>query len=214
MADGNVTSKNQQTVTITAPNMRTAEFTIRGTSPLVINRFSKKAEEAMRAAQEAGGQSKSKKKRDPKDFDALFQAASYRSEEGWYGVNASAFRLAMIGACRLVNFKMTLAKLSIFVVADGRDKHDGTPLVRIIADEPTMDVRPARNDNGSFDLRARPMWKDWECKVRIQWDLDQFSLIDVSNLLARVGLQCGIGEGRASSKMSAGIGWGAFEVLS
>lgn len=201
-------------VMITAPNMRVAEFTIIGTAPLVINRFSHKASEAMRAAQEAGGQSKSKKNREAKDFKALFEAACYKSEEGWYGVNAAAFRLAMIGACRLVNFKMTIAKLSVFVLEDGRDAIDATPLVRIHGKEPEMDVRPARNDNGSFDLRPRPMWKDWTCKPRIQWDLDQFSLIDITNLMSRVGLQCGIGEGRASSKMSAGIGWGSFKVQS
>jgi len=201
-------------VVITAPNMQIAEFTIVGTSPLVINRFSAKDQEIMRAAQEAGSQNNSKKKRDPKDFKARFEAARYRSEEGWDGINAAAFRLALIGACRLVNYKMTLAKLSVFVVEDGRDKLDGTPLVRIHGDPPEMDVRPARNSNGSFDLRVRPLWKDWSCKIRVQWDLDQFSLVDITNLMARVGLQCGVGEGRASSKMSAGIGWGAFRVES
>jgi hypothetical protein len=203
----------EQRVVITPPNMRIAKFRIVGTSPLVINAFDKKAEEAMRAAQEAGGQRKGKKIRPAKDFDALFRAATYRSEEGWCGINAAAFRNAMIGACRLVEYKMTLGKLSLFVLADGRDER-GTDLVRIIGDEPTMDVRPARNANGSFDLRARPMWKDWQADVRVRWDLDQFSLADVTNLLSRVGMQCGIGEGRASSKMSAGIGWGMFEVQS
>lgn len=210
----NATLKNEQTVTISAPKMKTAEFTIVGTAPLVINRFSQKAAEAMRAAQAAGSQSKSKKKRDPKDFEALYEAAKYKSAEGWCGVNASAFRNALIGACRLVNYKMTHAKLSIFVVADGFDADDGTPLVRIHGGEPRMDVRPARNDNGSFDLRARPMWTKWSCKLRIQWDADQFSVEDVTNLLMRVGLQCGIGDGRPASKMSAGLGWGVFEVKS
>lgn len=204
-----------QIVTITAPNLRVAEFSCVGTSPLVINRFPAKAEAAMRAQQEAGGQAKSKKQRSPKDFEANFNDARYISEEGWDGINASAFRLAMIGACRLVNFKMTLAKLAVFIIEDGRDKlTSGTPLVRILGDEPVMDVRPARNANGGFDLRARPLWKDWGCKVRVQFDLDQFSLTDITNLMARVGIQCGIGEGRASSKMSAGLGWGHFRVES
>lgn len=201
-------------VVITAPNMRIAEFTIVGTAPLVINRFSMKDQEIMRAAQEAGSQSQSKKKRDPKNFQARFEAARYISEEGWDGINASSFRLALIGACRLVNYKMTLAKLSVFIVEDGRDKLDGTPLVRIHGDPPEMDVRPARNANKSVDLRVRPLWKDWSCKVKVRFDLDQFSLIDITNLMARVGLQCGIGEGRASSTMSAGIGWGSFRVES
>jgi hypothetical protein len=203
----------QQNVTISAPNMQVAQFDIVGTAPLVINRFSSKDINAMRATQEAGTQSNSKKKRDPKDFDARFQAARYISEEGWDGIHAAAFRLAMIGACRLVSFKMTLAKLSVFIVEDGRDTTDATPLVRIYSDAPPiMDVRPARNANGSFDLRVRPLWKDWSCKVKVRFDLDQFSLTDITNLLSRVGTQCGIGEGRPSSKMSAGIGWGVFDV--
>jgi hypothetical protein len=167
----------------------------------------------MRATQEAGQQAKSKKKRDAKNFEALYEGAKYKSAEGWCGFHAAALRLAMIGACRLVGYKMTLAKLAVSVIADGFDPEDGTPLVRIYG-EPKMDVRPARNDNGSVDLRARPMWMKWSAKVRLRFDEDQFSVEDVANLLTRVGLQCGIGEGRPNSKMSGGIGWGTFEVKS
>mgnify|MGYP001580518047 FL=1 len=57
------------------------------------------------------------------------------------------------------------------------------------------------------------MWREgWEARVRIRYDGDQFSLADVSNLLARAGLQVGVGEGRADSKNSAGIGWGFFAM--
>jgi len=35
---------------------------------------------------------------------------------------------------------------------------------------------------------------------------------DVSNLLARVGIQCGIGEGRHNSRDSTGIGFGTFKI--
>lgn len=209
-----VIKPGQQTVTISAPKIRTAMFEIVGTAPLMINKYSHKAQEAMRAQQEAGSQAKSKKKRDPKDFNKLFEAAQYRADDGWCGLAAASVRNALIGACRLVDYKMTLAKLSIFVVADGLDAEDGTPLVRIYGDKPQMDVRPARNANGSFDLRARPMWKKWSCKLKIQWDDEQFSLQDVTNLLTRVGIQCGLGEGRPSSKMSYGIGFGTFTVKS
>ena len=36
---------------------------------------------------------------------------------------------------------------------------------------------------------------------------------DVVNLIARVGIQVGIGEGRPDSKMSAGLGYGLFELV-
>jgi len=34
----------------------------------------------------------------------------------------------------------------------------------------------------------------------------------LTNLLARAGLQVGIGEGRPDSKNSAGMGWGLFQI--
>jgi hypothetical protein len=36
---------------------------------------------------------------------------------------------------------------------------------------------------------------------------------DIANLIARVGLQVGIGEGRPDSKQSAGLGFGLFEIV-
>jgi hypothetical protein len=56
------------------------------------------------------------------------------------------------------------------------------------------------------------MWREWSMALRVRFDADQFSAQDVGNLLARVGAQVGIGEGRADSKSSAGVGWGHFEL--
>ena len=63
-------------------------------------------------------------------------------------------------------------------------------------DEPEKNIMAVRNQTGVADLRCRPMWKQWSLKPRIQFDEDQFSLQDVSNLLMRVGMQVGLGEGR------------------
>jgi hypothetical protein len=57
------------------------------------------------------------------------------------------------------------------------------------------------------------MWREWSATLRIQFDADQFQTSDVANLLARAGLQVGIGEGRPDSKKSAGMGFGQFEVV-
>ena len=48
-------------VAITPPDFRFLSITLKGTSPLVINRFSAKAMEEMKATQEAGSTSRSKK---------------------------------------------------------------------------------------------------------------------------------------------------------
>lgn len=200
-------------VNLTAPNMKTAIFVIRGTAPYVHNAFSARAQQKMAATQKAGGQARSRKERAPKDFERDCKDATHFSLEGWEGIPATSFRNAMISACRLVSFKMTLAKMSVFVVADGYDRTDGTPLIKVTKGKPSMIVSPVRNSDGSTDLRARPQWKPgWEATVRVEYDNDQFSAEDVANLLMRVGRQVGIGSGRPDSRMSNGLGWGTFEI--
>jgi hypothetical protein len=200
-------------VAISAPNFSIAEFRIVGIAPYVQNKFSQKALNTMRGTQEAGSQGKKGRQREAKDFDACYEGALHTTKEGWHGIPAPAFRCALISACRIVGFKMTHAKLSVFIEADGYDAEDGTPLVKITKGTPIRHEAAAWNANGNPDVRIRPMWREgWEATVRVRYDGDQFSLTDVTNLLSRVGLQVGVGEGRPDSKQSAGLGWGLFNL--
>ena len=199
------------TVAIKAPNFREAQFRITGTAPFVQNKFSQKARDQIIGTQKAGSVASGKKVREPKDFDAVYEGAMHRSREGWCGIPAGAFRNAMISACRTVGYKMTHAKLAAFVLADGFDVDDGTPLIKIDG-TPKRHTTYARNDNGSVDIRVRPMWEEWAAIVRIRFDADMFSHTDLANLMMRVGMQVGIGEGRPDSKNSAGMGWGTFSI--
>ena len=198
-------------VRITRPKLRTASIEIVGVSPYVQHAFSEKQRKQMEDTQRAGQQARGKKNRVPKDFDAVYEAAKHISKEGWCGIPAPAFRNAMISACRLIGFKMTHAKLSVWVEADGIDAKDGTPLVAIIG-EPRIHEATVRNATGVADIRWRPMWETWSALVRVTWDEDQFSATDVMNLMLRAGLQVGIGEGRPDSPSSNGLGWGRFQV--
>lgn len=201
-------------IKISAPNIREAKFLIRGTAPLVVHKFSAKAKALIRQKQEAGSLANKGKSKSAKNFDEVFQGARHLSSEGWDGIPAGAFRAGIISACRLVGFKMTLAKLSIFVAADGFDKTEGTPLVRILSPaEPERNESMVRLATGVCDISVRPMWKVWGAELRIQYDADQFTADDVRNLLARVGAQVGVCEGRPDSKSSAGCGWGTFELV-
>lgn len=204
-------ASKSQTVQIAAPRMQTAEFQLVGTAPYVQARFSAKAMQAMAAKMTAGTQAKKGKARDPRDFESDYEHAKHISTEGWCGVPAGAFRAAMISGCRLVGFRMTLAKLSVFIEADGFDKVDGVPLVKINGEPERLDMA-VRNQTGVTDIRVRPMWRKWSITLRVRFDEDQFSLTDITNLLARVGMQVGIGEGRPDSRESAGLGWGLFSV--
>ena len=199
-----------KTVSIKAPNLQVATFEIVGTAPLVIHRFSAKTKQQMLAKMEAGKAAASKKNREAKDSDETFNDARYVSRDGWDGFHAGAVRIAMIDACRLVNFKMTLAKMSVFVLQDGWDaKEPQIPLVRIYGDAVRQDDM-ARVETGQPYVTIRAAYHDWKAKLKIRWDADQFTLDDITNLLSRVGTQVGIGEGRPFSKNSAGMGWGTF----
>ena len=197
-------------VVISAPNFQTVDVLLQGTAPLVVERFSKKAELMAKMAE--GKSSGSKKVRDARDYDKEAEDARYRSVENWEGMNAAAFRAGMISACRLVGFKMTLAKLSTFVVADGLDLKDGIPLIRIYGGSETYTAH-TRNATGVVDVRSRPMYREWAARLRVRFDSDQFTTQDVYNLISRVGLQVGIGAGRPDSKASAGCGFGTFEIV-
>lgn len=202
-----------EVVTIKEANIQTAEFRIEGIAPLVQARFSAKAMQAMMAKMAAGSTAKGKKERAARDFDADMAAAMHISTEGWVGIPAAAFRNAMISACRLIGFKMTLAKLSVFVEGDGFDVVDGVPLIKLDAGQPERLDMAVRNATGVADIRIRPMWRQWGATLRIAYDADQFTQRDVANLLGRVGMQVGIGEGRPDSKSSAGMGWGRFRIV-
>ena len=201
-----------QKVQISPANMQFARFKLKGTAPLVQARFSAKAMQAMMSKMAAGSTANKSRAKPARDFDDDYRQAMHISTQGWCGVPAGAFRQAMISACRLVGFKMTLAKLSLFIIADGIDKVDGIPLVKFEGTPERVDMA-VRNATGVADIRVRPMWREWTMSLTIRYDGDQFTAQDVTNLLSRVGMQVGIGEGRPDSRESAGLGWGTFEIV-
>jgi len=212
MAKAKPDAKSKTTVQISPPNMQYATFEVTGIAPLVIHRFSQKTMQELLQKQIAGKTASSKKKRVAQDINQTYIESRYISPDGWDGLNAGSIRAAMISACRLVGFKMTLAKLSVFVIQDGWDKDEPQiPLIRIYGD-PKMQKDIARTSTGQPYVTIRAVYHEWKLKIKIMFDADQFTLDDVTNLLHRVGLQVGLGEGRPDSKKSVGMGWGLFRV--
>jgi hypothetical protein len=215
----NVKEPSSDITQVKIPPLRMAkiDFHIIGTAPLMVCKFSAKAQHKMERAQEAGSAAKTKKNRDARNFAADCDAARHIFIDGAGeendGISAAAFRNASIDACRAAGFVMTKAKLGIFCEPDGFDREDGTPLVRILSDAPfEMSKMAVRNANGSMDIRARPMWREWKMIVRLRFDLDIFSTEDIANLLRRVGEQVGIGEGRPFGSTGFGMGCGLFTI--
>jgi hypothetical protein len=217
VADGNTQTQKegqmaQATVQIKAPNIQTAVFEVVGNAPLVVHRFSHKVQQGMLEKMAAGSTARKGTKREAVDTDDMFNESRYYSKDGWDGFNASAVRNSLISACRLVGFKMTIAKLSVFVIPDGWDELEPQiPLIRIYGKARKLEMR-ARVETGQAYMTIRPCYDNWSAKVKVSFDADQFTLADVSNLLSRVGKQVGWCEGRPDSKNSAGMGWGTFDL--
>jgi hypothetical protein len=181
----------------------------------VQNKFSKKQrDKMMKDMATPKAEKKGKADLPPRNYDLDFKEAQHKSVAGWNGIPCPAFRAAMIDACRTVNMVMTKAKMSVFVIPDGFDVDDGTPLVRLISKKPPERTESlVRNDNGGADIRIRPMWREWEADVTVEFDADMITIESVANLLDRAGRQVGVGEGRPFSKNSVGQGWGTFQVV-
>lgn len=202
--------KTQAKIEIKAPNFQSVILRVEGNSPLLLHKFSEKMRKQMEEKQTATN--KTKAKREPKDYAAEFNAARYVSVKGWDGVPAAAFRAAMIAACRTIDgLPMTRAKGAFFIKADGRDKEDGTSLVRLEG-KPIHDTRPVRLESGVADMRNRPRYDEWACELTIEFDADLLSTQDIGALLARAGLQVGIGELRPQAPNSYGGDCGMFSV--
>jgi hypothetical protein len=200
-----------EVIKVSPPNLQEATLHVVGTAPLCMNKMSSANRKKMMLKQEAGSRSKKGEIRAPKDFDAVYKGSMHVSTEGWYGISAPGIRAGLISTCRLVGFAMTRAKLSLFVLHDGIDAEDGSPLVKIKG-KPVRRDHTVKLADGSSDIISRAFFDNWEADVRLRWDADQFSLQDVVNLLARMGMQVGIGAGRPDSKTSAGMGWGTFRI--
>lgn len=200
------------TVAVSPPNFEFATFRLKGDTPYMQARFGAKAMQAMRDKMLAGSTARKGTRREARDFDRDFYEAHHRSTEGWVGIPAPALRNACIDACRMVGFQMTRAKMSIFIMPEGFDAEDGTPLIKLDAPDAERSEMITRNATGVPDIRVRPLWREWGATVTVRYDADQFTLADVTNLLARAGQQVGIGEGRPFSKDSAGLDFGRFSL--
>jgi len=178
-----------------------------------VHRFSKKTKDEIIDKMRLGSTTKKGARKEKLDPEANYQQARYISTEGWDGFNCSGLRAALISACRLVGFKMVLAKLSLFIVADGRDREEPEYSLVRIEGKPRMLQSMGRLASGQVCPIFRPCYDDWSATLTIRFDADQFNVKDVANLVSRVGMQVGLCEGRPDSKNSAGMGWGTFEIV-
>ena len=186
---------------IPRPDIQVLRVTVKGTSPLIVHKWSTKAQRQIEDKQAK----RAKKAREKRDPEAEFRAALYEIGKGKYGFPASAFKHAMIAACRFCQgVPMTFAKGAFFVMGD---------ILLIKGSKPVMrtDIVRVPPRTGGADLRYRPEFAKWEIDLDIRYNAHLIEPDQIVNLLCIAGYSVGIGESRPSSPMKPGTN-GMFEV--
>lgn len=180
------------------------EIAIKGLTPIIPHQWSEKAK-AMMPGHPEGTQVKTKKgKRKPVEEA---EACVYRLEDGRPGMPATAFKSAIVSACRFFDKpSMVEAKTMIFVEGVGvKDQ-----LVAIEGD-PVLREDTPRLPNGNADLRYRYAFHDWSATLRIRFISSTLTADSIVSLVDAAG-RCGVGDWRPSSPKSATGTYGTWRV--
>lgn len=180
----------------------TAEIPIVGETPLIMHRWSDAAKATMLAAQTG----KTRQKKPPKDPSADMEAATYRLDNGDFGMPAAAFKAAIVSGARMFD-GVTLVGLrtQVRVLGEGVDQ-----LVRIEGERQMFEAT-VRNQTGVADLRYRPIFPDWSATLTICFPARMLSLETLVHLVNAGGLS-GVGDWRPSSPKSLTGMYGTFRV--
>jgi hypothetical protein len=169
-----------------------AAIPIRGLTPFIPHRWSEKSKKLMPGHPEGDTVKGKKGLREPQ---TEAEACVYRCADGRPGIPATAFKAALVHACRLFDQpSMVEAKQLLFVVGDERGLVPFEGIPRLREDTP-------RNSNGSADLRYRYEFSDWTAQVVIRFIASSITPSSVATLLDAAG-NGGVGDWRPSAPKS------------
>lgn len=175
---------------------------IRGTSPLVVHRFSEKAKRMM--LDNMRGQ---KTPKEPKDPQAEYEAAFYRLKSGEPGFPALGFKAATVGGARFYGKQISMTALRQLIFFTGEPGEDGHFYVQIVG-EPTMREDVVRVGMGGTDLRYRPQFAEWSATLTVTYVKSMITRGSVLSLIDAGGLGVGVGEWRPERKGD----FGTYEI--
>jgi hypothetical protein len=134
------------------------------------------------------------------------EACVYRASDGRPAMPATAFKAAMVSACRFFDKpSMTEAKLLFFVEGEGEDQ-----LVAFDGEQRLREDTP-RNANGGADLRYRYAFFPWSATLRVRFTPSSISPSSVLALVDAAG-RVGVGDWRPGAPKSHTGTFGTFRV--
>jgi hypothetical protein len=192
--------------------LTTLPLLLAGTAPLIVNNWDQKSLAMMRDKQ----QKQARGAREAKNPEANFEAAKYRSADGWEGVPAHGLKGAFTEGARFISgskdLNMTLLKGALRVIADC----PMTNLLRVYSPvAPRMREDKVRVGAGlakTTDLRYRPEYWPWFLRVTVQFPSAMFSTAQIADLIRAAGAFNGFCEWRPGSPISRTGTYGTFEI--
>lgn len=200
-------------IKVELPPMAKMLVLIEGISPLVVHRFSDKASKAIKDKHTGRKRPGSLEARDPQ---LEYEEAFHRLENGAPGFPAGGVKSCIKTACAdAEGIAMTQAKRLLWVPGQLAKTLASGALLEIKNAKPHIREDMVRQPpkTGTFVPRWRPEFaKGWQIEVPIVIkDTTVISPESVVNLLARGGLQVGIGEGRPEK--DGALDLGMFRVV-
>lgn len=180
---------------------KTMTFGIRGTSPLIMHKWSEKALREMREKQQEGKKTKARELRKPEEEA---KQATYTTDDGEIGIPGMAFKASLVNAAHKdIGIEKTLVRKALFLVTN-----DSNKVLPITCSEPIVREDCVRVGMGSADLRYRPEFREWSCVVQLEVDSELLQERDVLALVDRAGFGVGLCEWRPEK----GGEFGRYEI--
>ncbi len=174
----------------------TAQIIIVGASPLIVHRFSEKAQREIEQKQQ-GKEKLGRAKRNPQ---AEFEDSMHRMPNGAPGIRTIAFKQAACRAAKGTKLSMQGAYGAFHMVNE---------LVEIQGPKPKMCTHCVRIGPGIADIRYRAEFWPWSVLLTIEYNKRAISMVQLCNLFTVAGFATGVGELRPEKK---GHSNGRFKV--
>ena len=192
-----------QVIEIAAPEKRLVEMVLVGDRPLLVNNKYNVAEELDAMYHGPGGKSGAIKPPD-KTKDEQYLMAFYvmpsskhkpPNPKGKYGIPTSGIKKCFMAGvrCSGIRDNTTIGTLQKGVTI----LSDGGGLCQITFDRLERDVRPVNVGKSMPQMRHRPMFHGWKCKIRVQYNPQVISIEGLINVFNFSGPWIGMCELRA-----------------
>jgi hypothetical protein len=190
-----------KSVTVVELSIAQVVVPIVGVSPLIVHKFSEKAQRMIEDKQQGVAKNKKHDLRNPEED---VRQSRHISPIGWDGFPAAGFKAAMVRAAKAIGMEMKSTQMSFFVMADCEE----TQLIRINGDH-RMRTDMVRVGMGTSDVRYRPEYPVWDANLNIEFNQGVLSVDQIYQLVKTAGYCCGIGEMRPERTK---FGFGRFKL--